>query len=168
VRFISATPSTGSCDQTPTADAVITSGSLAVECNLGTLNNGVAQTVTIVVRPTNDLRGKTIENSAIIKTTTLPETNDSNNTSQTTSTPVKTPFLDLRIKKTGPSTITLGENVEYTLVVKNAGPSASENVVITDVLPASVTYKSHKAPGAECEAPRFGKRGNPNMQIQRI
>ena len=159
VRFISATPSTGSCDQTPTADAVITSGSLAVECNLGTLNNGVAQTVTIVVRPTNDLRGKTIENSAIINTTTLPETNDSNNTSQTTSTPVKTPFLDLRIKKTGPSTTTFGEDLEYTLVVKNAGPSASENVVITDVLPASVTYKSHKAPGAECVAPRLENTG---------
>ena len=47
---------------------------------------------------------------------------------------------DAAIVKTGPSSIQPGANVTYTIVYSNVGLSALSGVVITDILPAGLTY----------------------------
>lgn len=54
---------------------------------------------------------------------------------------------DLSIVKTGaPATPVLGQLLTYTLTVTNAGPDTAEQVTVTDVLPAGLTYNSSSAP----------------------
>ncbi len=56
----------------------------------------------------------------------------------------KDPFV--AFTKTGPATVDQGERVTYTLDYANLGPNASEQVKITDKLPAGVTFVSASGP----------------------
>jgi uncharacterized repeat protein (TIGR01451 family) len=55
---------------------------------------------------------------------------------------------DLLTTKTGPTdpnSVIAGQNFTYTITVENRGLGAASNVVITDALPAGVTYVGHSA-----------------------
>lgn len=64
---------------------------------------------------------------------------------------------DLSIQKTGPSNVTPGAAIQYTLVIANAGPSSADGATYEDPLPAGITAVSATcgAPsgGASCPAP---------------
>ncbi len=141
VVFISATPSEGTCGTQPTANTLTNSSQ--VICNLGPINNGAQETVTVVVRPTNAARGTTLRNAASV-TTTTQETNLVNNATFVDSV-VQPPVLDILINKDDSiDPVLVGQSTVYTLRVTNAGPSAAENVVVTDVLPDAIfAYRSH-------------------------
>ena len=64
-----------------------------------------------------------------------------NNTSAPMITTV-TPQADLAITKAGPGSVNAANNITYTLTVANAGPSPATSVVVTDALPANVTFIS--------------------------
>ncbi len=147
VTFISATPSAGSCSVTPTPDTTTLSNSNnQVVCNLGPINNGAQQTVTIVVRPNFTTRGTTIVNNVAVETSTT-EIDDTNN-SASVSLPVANPTLDLLVSKTDTvDPLTVGDDTTYRVTVQNLGPSAATNVTITDALPAErISYQSHSLP----------------------
>lgn len=56
------------------------------------------------------------------------------------------PVIDLSIKKTvSVASVQLGEGAVYSLLVTNTGPSAATNVVVSDALPAGLTYVSSSA-----------------------
>lgn len=141
VYFVSAKSSvgTGICSVTPAANSLVASGNDILECDLGRVENGSQQTVTVVVKPTTAQVGATIINNVSVKTDT-PETNTDNNTA---SVPVKItePSLDLLITKTDTVDGTQYDPVEknndtiYLITATNAGPSDAYNVKITDVLP---------------------------------
>ncbi len=153
VTFISASPTSGSCGTTPTVGAVTAPGSDQVVCNLGTIGNGSQQTVTITVRPNNATRGTNITNNVAI-TTTTPETNTANN-SASAATTITNPAFDLRMDKTETvDPVAVGEDTVYVLSVLNAGPSAVENMVVTDPLPgAGLGFRSVTAVGGTCTGP---------------
>lgn len=44
-----------------------------------------------------------------------------------------------------PNPVTIGQQVTYTLVVRNNGPDTAKNVVVNDVMPSGVEYVSHTA-----------------------
>ena len=146
VRFISATPSAGTCGTQPVANAV-TSGDQVI-CNLGSLAGDAQATVTIVVQPTNVTRGSLLRNTARVSTSSF-ETNMANNTAFVEGT-VQPPVLDILVNKDDSvDPVLVGQTTTYTLTVTNAGPSASENVVVTDVLPDAIfAYRSHSVSGA--------------------
>ncbi len=74
-------------------------------------------------------------------------TND-DNTSPTVQTVVGA-SADLSITKDAPAgTIMAGNDVTFTINVFNAGPSDSQNVVVTDVLPAGLLFQSVNLSGA--------------------
>src|SRR5262245_11402962 len=51
--------------------------------------------------------------------------------------------------------VTLGDTISYAIVVMNNGPDASSNVVLTDTLPANVTFVSANAPSEwSCNTPQ--------------
>lgn len=52
------------------------------------------------------------------------------------------PSADLAITKTATSSVRTNNTIEYTISVQNNGPVSSNNITVTDVLPASVTYQT--------------------------
>jgi uncharacterized repeat protein (TIGR01451 family) len=161
LTFVSAAPSSGSCATTPTANSTTGAGNNQVICNLGTINNGAQQTVTIIVRPNTVTRGSNVVNNVSV-TTSTPET-DATNNSATTSTPVSNPALDLLINKVDSvDPVAAGDNTVYTVSVTSQGPSAAENVVITDNLPPTrLTFQANTSPlGGTCSTvPAVGSVG---------
>ena len=56
------------------------------------------------------------------------------------------PVIDLSITKTvSAASVKLGDGASYTLLISNAGPSVATNVVVSDALPAGLTYVSSSA-----------------------
>ena len=53
--------------------------------------------------------------------------------------PASRPSADLVVSKTGPATIEPDGEVTYTVTITNHGPSAAQDVVVTDDLPAELT-----------------------------
>jgi uncharacterized repeat protein (TIGR01451 family) len=55
---------------------------------------------------------------------------------------------DVSIAKSGPipPTVAANTNITYTMVVRNAGPSAAAGVTVTDILPAGTTFVSATSP----------------------
>ncbi|MFA7681891.1 MAG: hypothetical protein WCX61_02575, partial [Candidatus Peribacteraceae bacterium] len=49
---------------------------------------------------------------------------------------------DVRISKTGPQSVERGNTVSYTLSVTNDGPDAAKNVIVSDVIPAGLTFNA--------------------------
>ncbi|MFN8371565.1 MAG: NosD domain-containing protein [Anaerolineae bacterium] len=77
---------------------------------------------------------------------TATTTNPGNSTSEFSACIPITPPADVAITKTDSADpITLGNSVTYTLSVVNNGPGGSNGVVVTDTLPANVTFVSASA-----------------------
>ena len=49
---------------------------------------------------------------------------------------------DLAVTKTGPASVVVGDTVRYVVGVSNAGPARAYDVVLTDTLPAGMTFVS--------------------------
>lgn len=145
--FVSASPASGSCSATPTANSTTAAGNNQVICNLGTIANGAQTTLSIVVRPRTATRGTSIGNGVTVSTTTLGDS--AGNNSDTIATAVGSPVLDLIVDNNDTDSLAVGDTMQYILTVTNAGPSAAENVVLNDVLPpARLSYQSLAITGA--------------------
>ncbi len=156
VTFVSATPSTGTCGTTPTAETTTTGGNDSVVCAIGTINNGSQQTVTIIVRPNTVTRGTNITNSATAITTTLETDGPANtvnaNNSASVDVGIIVPSLDLVLNKDDSvDPVAVGDQTIYTITVTNSGPSAAENVTVTDALPAAgLSFVSATSSSGSC------------------
>ncbi|WP_417263482.1 SdrD B-like domain-containing protein [Celeribacter sp.] len=158
--FVSATPTTGSCSTLPTVGSETASGNNQVVCNLGTVTSGGQQAVEIVVQPTEALVGSVMENIATVSTS-LDETDDTNN-SASVQTTVAAPSYDLQVNKVDSiDPVAVGEEVTYTVTIRNNGPSAAENVTMNDLMPAQyLNYQSHNAGTGVCgTVPSVGQVG---------
>jgi uncharacterized repeat protein (TIGR01451 family) len=58
---------------------------------------------------------------------------------------ITVPSPDLSVHKTGPATTTEGNNVTYTLVATNNGPTTATGVTVSDPVPANSTFVSASA-----------------------
>ncbi|HLK05475.1 MAG TPA: C25 family cysteine peptidase [Candidatus Acidoferrum sp.] len=69
---------------------------------------------------------------------------------------------DLSVTNAGsPSVIVAGNNITYTQVVTNNGPSASVNAVFSEAIPANTNFQSITVPsGWSCTTPAVGASGN--------
>ncbi len=122
----------------------------------GPMPVGAAGTILYKVRvPANVALNTIVTNQATIASvgaSATPDPNPSNNTQDPTSTLVNT-SANLSITKSDtPDPVTAGANLTYTLTVANAGPSDAQNVVVTDTLPAQVSFVSVASsdPGFVC------------------
>ncbi|RME84737.1 MAG: DUF11 domain-containing protein, partial [Caldilineae bacterium] len=113
--------STGGC--TDNLDGTIT-------CNVGTLAAGNSQSYTLTVQADAALEpGTSLENSALV-TAGTSDGNLSNNTANADTSIIG--LADLSLSKSGPTTVTAGEQVTYTIVVTNSGPSVAQSVDVKD------------------------------------
>ena len=111
--------------------------------NLGNLANNAVSNLTLTV--TAPASG-TLTNTATVGSPT-GDPNSTNNTTPPVLTSV-TPLADLVIAKVGPATVFAASNLSYTISVTNFGPSSASSVVVTDTLPASVTFVSASGNGS--------------------
>ena len=133
VVFLSAVPASGSCGTAPAAGSVTSGANNQLVCNLGTLANGVQRTVIVMVRPMFVTRSTTLTNVADV-TTSTPEVTTANNQA-TVATPVAAPITDLLVNKTDDvDPVAVSDLTTYTISATNLGPSAAENVDVTDTL----------------------------------
>lgn len=135
VTYVAATPTQGSCTQSAGT----------VTCNLGNLDSGDSATITIVVKPTQP---GTITNVAAIDGA-QPDPNDTNDKAKVTTTVAAAANLSI-VKTASPNPVLVGQNLTYGLSVGNAGPSPATGVVVTDTLPAGVTYVSASSTLGSC------------------
>ncbi|MBB6236584.1 putative repeat protein (TIGR01451 family), partial [Pedobacter sp. AK013] len=121
--------------------AVVTAGATGTGNNINLTGNipaGAANKIIINVTGTikPDFEG-TITNTA---TATPQESGSTPVNAQAITAVSRNPVF--AITKNGPSTAIAGNNIVYSITVKNTGPSNSLNTVITDVIPASITNTS--------------------------
>ena len=118
-----------------TQGSVSSSGNL-ITANVGTLASGASSTVTLIATAGTTLG--TVTNSATVSATQT-ETNAADNTAIETTT--INPQVDVRISKSDSADpVNAGGSFAYTVTVTNDGPSTANGVVVTDVLPAGVTF----------------------------
>jgi uncharacterized repeat protein (TIGR01451 family) len=60
---------------------------------------------------------------------------------------------DLQVTKTCPGTVTAGNNIVYTIKVKNNGPDTATSVYMDDTLPSGVTWISTSTSQGTCDDP---------------
>jgi uncharacterized repeat protein (TIGR01451 family) len=134
--FESATPSRGVCF-----------GGQTIVCALGPLAVNETATVTIVAHVLSWVQVE-VENEACVYSTAT-DTDPADNCAIT-----RTPIdrrADLELIKTSTPVIAVaGENLTYTLRVRNDGPSDSTNVTLEDELPPEVTLVSASSTHGSC------------------
>ena len=126
--LVSATASQGAC-----------SGTTTVMCSLGAINAAASATVTIIVLVTSSASSTLTNTATVSGAPTDPNTENNSDTETTT----VSGSADLVVTKTdSPDPVTAGEDITYTIVVTNNGPSDAQNVTLTDLLPAGTTFVS--------------------------
>jgi len=105
--------------------------------NIGTLTAG--QSVTLDLTVTIEIAGGQINNTATLTAINETDVNPANNSDSAIVT--VGPNADLSLTKTiSDTTPQVGDVLVYTLTITNAGPDSTDNVVVTDTLPPTVTY----------------------------
>lgn len=129
VSVVSVTASQGTTSQTSTS----------VIASLGALGPNVSATLQIVVMTTPTNPPSITNTISIAGAQTDPDTTN-NSQSQTTTV---TPAADLAITIAPPtSPVLVNQNITYNLTATNNGPSSVPDAVVTDTLPAGVTFVS--------------------------
>jgi len=98
---------------------------------------GATSTATLTIVATVQDAGA-LTNTASVTTSDQPDPNSTNNSASASLN--GNPLADLAVTKSGPATVTPGNDVVYTIVVTNNGPSDAVNVVVDDPTPADLTF----------------------------
>jgi uncharacterized repeat protein (TIGR01451 family) len=106
--------------------------------NIGTLASGSTATVIVVITP-NAAALPSVSNTATV-TNQVPDPNQANNTASASTT--VTSNADVAVTVAPVATATVGGTLSYTINVHNNGPQDASAVVLTDTLPAGVTFVS--------------------------
>jgi large repetitive protein len=135
--LVSATPSAGSC-----------SGTSTVTCTIGTVASGATVTVAVVTLVSTAVANGTVLTNTATGTASTADPDAANNAA-TANTTVTT-SADVSVKKTGPTTVTAGNDLTYSISATNHGPSDAQAVTVTDVLPSSTTFVSATPSAGSC------------------
>ncbi|WP_458170484.1 COG1361 S-layer family protein [Kribbella sp. WER1] len=109
-----------------------------VRCLAATLAAGDSFVVTVTGTVAAKTPAGELANTATATSETPTDPTTSDNTS--TTTPSVRTEADLSIVKTAPATAVAGDELTYTLAVRNAGPSDAVGTIVTDPLPAGTTF----------------------------
>jgi uncharacterized repeat protein (TIGR01451 family) len=142
----------GACS--PTGSGI--AGGTTVTCSFGTITAGQTRTITLTATVPAGVCGTTINNTATITSTS--DTNPNNNSAGPVPIAVECP--DAQVSKTGPtSPINPGSVGTFTIVVTAGGSGSSTGVVLTDTLPAGLTWTVGGADAGACSPTGSGIAG---------
>ncbi len=182
----SAANGTSFSDNVPTGVAGVlaacdaTTGAAVCPATIGISGNAVS--ATIATLPANSsvtfTVSGTVSGSApptLINTATVtlpPTVNDPTPGNNSTVSTTVVPVTDLSIKKTGPAAVNAGGSINYSIMIRNAGPSNSVNAVFADTVPASIGSLSvscaNETGGAVCPSGALVAGNNINATIASI
>ena len=118
-----------------------------VRCTRAGMTADTSSSVVLYLLVNSSTTG-TLTNTALVGSSTV-DPNAANNTAQQVTT-VNT-SADLSLAKIDyPDPVVAGSNLTYTVTVSNLGPSDAAGVVMTDTLPANVTYQSYTGANWTC------------------
>jgi len=134
-----------------------------VRCAMGAVGNAATASVAIDARA--DATGSRTNTATVTATTPDPDPTDDEASATVQVDPVPeppkadaptppappAPSVDLSVVKTSTLLMT-GADATYTLTVRNAGPAEATGVVLTDQLPAGVTYVRSEQTQGTCNA----------------
>ncbi len=128
------------------SSANFTNAAGTLTASIPLLNVGVTQTLSFVATVTQN---GAITNRAQVQTAdqfdpdSTPGNGDNNGEDDRSAATLNGQQADLSLTKTASAVpVNVGQNVTYTLVLSNAGPSTSRNIQIRDVLPPQLQYVS--------------------------
>jgi uncharacterized repeat protein (TIGR01451 family) len=108
-------------------------------CNLGTLTSGQSATITSTYSTSPSFSGNVTNTATVSSSTADPNaTNDSS--TKVTNVGAQ---ADLNVTKSGTTSVNPGQNVVYTIVVHNTGPSPAANTVVSDPTPPGIAFISN-------------------------
>ncbi|HEV7894028.1 MAG TPA: hypothetical protein VGP08_25660, partial [Pyrinomonadaceae bacterium] len=141
------------------------SGTKTVTCNLGTVNTGTPVNIQLTVKPREE---GTLNNTATV-TTTDTDSNLNNNSASVNGLPA-IKFVDLAVSKSASANpVFAGENVTFTVTVKNINtPISATGVALTDALPASMTFVSATTSQGSLVTPPVGSTGTVTANLGTI
>lgn len=129
-----------------TSDECTASGA-AIRCSLAELAAGRSVTFKVVVRVANSHTGNVVNTATVTSDTRDP--NLDNNTDREQLPP--DPEADLSITKVpSVASVRVGQQLFYTLTIRNDGPSDAVDVVVSDVAGAALTPQSARASQGSC------------------
>ncbi|MBN2548711.1 MAG: DUF11 domain-containing protein [Anaerolineales bacterium] len=112
----------------------------SVYCDLGDLPPGSQVHVVVSAWVKPGAAAGTVTNTAWV-TADVAEPYPSDNSASVDTT--ISPSADLRLAKSAdPIKVFPGQQVKFSLLVENAGPSSAQDVAVTDLLPAGMTYET--------------------------
>lgn len=92
------------------------------------------------------VRIKATNTTLVVNRATVSNSSDANPANNVASDPTTLVGADLAVAKSvAPSSPSPGSVITYTITVNNQGPSQATGVILTDTLPAGITYKSASA-----------------------
>ncbi len=113
---------------------------LTVTCNLGTIDPGDPNDVTVSIGGTaQDIGGQIpLDDTATVSGSVADP--DPLDNATTIKTMLSARQVDLSVTKDGPATVKAGQSFSYAIGVANAGPDPAHAVVVTDALPKGVAF----------------------------
>jgi uncharacterized repeat protein (TIGR01451 family) len=138
--FVSFTQTSGPAFTLTTPPA---GGTGTVTATRATFAVGASATFQLVVNVNaTTADGTVITNTVTISSDTCERNSADNSDTETTTVKAGT-SADLSVTKSdAPDPVTQGGNITYTIVLSSAGPSAAQNVALSDVIPANTTFVS--------------------------
>jgi uncharacterized repeat protein (TIGR01451 family) len=133
-------------------------------CSLTPMLNGAVATFTLTGNiPSNTPAGTSFTNSA-----NLESSNDPSSENNVAVSSLTVSSTDLSVTKSGPSSVTAGQQITYTIGAANAGPDTATNVHLNDPLPPGTTFVSfvqNTGPAFACSIPGGGQTGTVDCVI---
>lgn len=134
-----------------TGDSVVVrAGNGASGSQGGELPFQAAATVKFRVKLTDASAGKEITNTARANYNGATEGKNTDRSSNVNATPV-VEAADVAVTKSGPTRVNAGETIQWTVTASNNGPSAAQDVTVTDEIPAEVTNPTVVSPFSGCQ-----------------
>ncbi len=142
IQVTSANSTVGTVTIPPSAQDTTPANNDDLIVDIGNLASGATATITVNATVLPGTTGTLTNVASVASTdTSLTENNTTNNVA--TETTGLTPRIDLRIAKTDSiDPVIAGNALTYTIIVTNDGPSTATNVVMSDTLPAGVSFTS--------------------------
>ncbi len=120
-----------------------------VTCALGDVAAGGTATADITADIDGAIANGTILENLVAVSSDDPDP-DPNNNSSSELTQIER-IVDLEFTKSAtPDPVVAGENLTYTLIVENLGPSAASNVTVSDPLPAAANFDAVSTTAGTC------------------
>jgi uncharacterized repeat protein (TIGR01451 family)/LPXTG-motif cell wall-anchored protein len=139
VTFVSAAPDDGSCSES----------SGTITCDIGDLAIGDSGQITLIVDVSGDESPGTVSNTVTILSDSSDPNPDNDTALEDTTIAVA---ADLSVNKTAtPDPVSPGDDVIYTIIYSNAGPSSAVDAVVVDTLPPGVVFQSATPDSGTCD-----------------